>query len=70
MRVVRAGHFFNGQLAGNWECEPPDLVKVTEDKRVMVGEIEIVPWTRILKVSAGGKKWMTIHDEVREHERY
>lgn len=60
-RINRVGWFFEGQ-AMNWDIEDngshPPVMQVTDDDRVLVGGVEIVPWSHTLKKSKKKKVWL------------
>ena len=62
-RVKRLGFIYDGKLL-NWETEPEDLIRVTKDNRVMIDDIEIVPWSTVLKQSLRKRQWYTVGSGV------
>jgi hypothetical protein len=58
--ITFIGWFFKGKPL-NWVVHPeddPDILKVTEEGRVLVGGIEIEDWTKARKRSLDGKGWI------------
>ena len=66
MKIISTGHFYQGKMIGGWETEPPGyrdrMIVLSEDGRVLVGGIEIVPWSKARKESMKetSKGWVKI----------
>ena len=61
-KIERTGFFVDGRLV-NWVCHPKDAVTVLKEDgqapKVMVGDVEIVPWSKKLQKSTQKRQWYT-----------
>lgn len=57
-KINRIGWFVDGKLM-NWDTgDDEGVVVISKEGKVLVGGVEIVPWTHTCKKSKGEKGWL------------